>query len=346
MRTQGSRRRSGALSRTTVFILVIVGAALAYAVFWRRAPGTLVVYCAHDSVYSESVLKDFERASGIPVAIKFDTEATKSLGLVEQIIRERTNPRCDVFWNNEILGTMKLRSEGLLQPYRGDGYERVPPRFRDPDGYWAGFGARMRVYIINTDQIEPTEKAVRETLAGDLSHVAIARPLYGTTLTQYCVLYDALGMDGLRAWHDDMRARGIREVTGNAQVKNLVGKGVCSLGFTDSDDYFGAKDEGLPVAELPVRTPDGGTICIPNTLSIVQGSGNPEAAERLVDYLLSAEVELRLAQSRARQIPLGLVDETQLPEEVKQLREWVADAVPLTDLLPARRACEEWLKNE
>ena len=346
MRTQGSRRRSGALSRTIVFILVIVGAALAYAIFWRRAPGTLIVYCAHDAVYSESVLNDFQRATGMPVAPKFDTEATKSLGLVEQIIRERTSPRCDVFWNNEILGTMRLRSEGLLQPYQGPGYERIPPRFRDPDGYWAGFGARLRVYIINTDLMQPTEEAVSKTLAGDLSHVAIARPLYGTTLTQYCVMYDALGLDGLKAWHDDMRARGIREVTGNAQVKNLVGEGVCTLGFTDSDDYFGAKDDGLPVAALPVRTPDGATICIPNTVSIVKGCAQPEAARRLADYLLSAEVELRLAQSRARQIPLGPVDQTQLPDEVKQLAGWAEDGVPLTDLLPARRACEEWLKNE
>ena len=64
MRTQGSRRRRGALSRTIVFILVILGAALAYAIVWRRTPGTLVVYCAHDAVYSESVLNDFRQATG------------------------------------------------------------------------------------------------------------------------------------------------------------------------------------------------------------------------------------------------------------------------------------------
>jgi iron(III) transport system substrate-binding protein len=292
------------------------------------------------------VLRDFERTSGIPLAIKFDTEATKSLGLVEQILRERENPRCDVFWNNEILGTMKLRSEGVLQPYKGPGYERIPPEFRDADGYWIGFGARMRVYIVNTDQMDPTEEAVEEALAGDLSNAAIARPLYGTTLTQYCVLHDALGMDGLKARHDDMRERGLQEATGNAQVKNLVAEGVCALGFTDTDDFFLAKDDGLPVAALPVRTPDGGTICIPNTVAVVQGCANPEAARQLVDHLLSAEVELRLARSRARQIPLGPVDESQLPEEVRQFREWAADAVALTDLLPARIACEEWLKSE
>jgi iron(III) transport system substrate-binding protein len=153
-------------------------------------------------------------------------------------------------------------------------------------------------------------------------------------------------MDGLKEWHDDMRARGIQEATGNAHVKNLVAEGVCSVGFTDTDDFFVAKDAGLPVEALPVRTPDGGTICIPNTVAIIQGARRPEAAKQLVDYLLSAEVELLLARSKARQIPVGPVDDTQLPDEVRQFSEWADEGVPLTDLLPARIACEEWLKSE
>src|SRR5688572_23576024 len=67
-------------------------------------PG-LVVYCAHDSVYSESILRGFEKRTGIPVSIRFDSEATKSLGLEEMLLREKDRPRCDVFWNNGPLGT-------------------------------------------------------------------------------------------------------------------------------------------------------------------------------------------------------------------------------------------------
>ncbi|MFO7958395.1 MAG: hypothetical protein R6X33_15010, partial [Candidatus Brocadiia bacterium] len=146
-----ARKSTGKMLPGWLPIVLIVVIAVAAVVVIPWGGDELVVYCAHDSVYSESVLNDFEEQTGIPVAVKFDTEATKSLGLIELLIREKENPRCDVFWNNELLGTMDLKTEGVLQPYKGPGYERIPAAFKDPEGYWAGFGARLRVYIVNTD---------------------------------------------------------------------------------------------------------------------------------------------------------------------------------------------------
>jgi iron(III) transport system substrate-binding protein len=327
-------------------VAVLVALVVAWQLVWRRGGPPLVVYCAHDSVYSEQVLRDFEAKVGIRVAPKFDTEATKSLGLVEQLKREKANPRCDVFWNNELLGTLDLKNEGVLEPYKGDGYARIPEAFRDADGCWAGFGARMRVYIINTDRMQATEQAVADMLADDLGDVAIAKPLYGTTLTHYSVLWGRRGEEGLKGWHADCRRRNIVETGGNAQVKDLVAGGTCALGYTDTDDYFVARDEGKPVDALPVRLEDGAVICIPNTVSIVRGTTRLADAQRLVDYLLSAECELELANARSRQVPLGPVDEERVPEEVRTLREWAKDGVPLTALGPARDACLAWLKEE
>ena len=48
-----------------------------------------------------------------------------------------------------------------------------------------------------------------------------------------------------------------------------------------------------------------GTLLIPNTLAIIRGGPNPAAARRLVDYLLSPEVESRLAAGPSAQIPLN-----------------------------------------
>ena len=106
-----------------------------------------------------------------------------------------------------------------------------------------------------------------------------------------------------------------------------------------------AENAGHPVAMLPARTPAGHTICIPNTVAIIRGTTRPLAAQRLVDYLLSPEVEMALAHSAARQVPLGDVDETQLPEQVRRLRPWVAEGVVLTHLDEARKACMAWLKS-
>ena len=64
-------------------------------------PPEVVVYVAHDQIYSEPILKQFEAETGIKAKIAFDTEASKTTGLVQRLIAEAANPRADVFWNNE-----------------------------------------------------------------------------------------------------------------------------------------------------------------------------------------------------------------------------------------------------
>jgi iron(III) transport system substrate-binding protein len=331
--------------RVAILVAVVLFAWIVYYHSLKGAGRPLVVYCAHDSIYSEAILDAFERRTGIRVSPRFDTEATKSLGLVELIVREKNNPRCDVFWNNELLGTMDLQQRGLLEPYRGRGFERIPPAFRDAEGHWAGFGARLRVFIVNTNQMNATDAEISGRLEGDLSRVAMARPLYGTTLTHYCVLWQQLGAAGLKAFHDDTRRRGLQEVTGNSTVKNLVAEGVCDFGYTDSDDFFVAKDTGHPVDMFPVTLSDGRAICIPNTVAMIRGTQMPRESRMLVDYLLSEPCETALANSSSRQIPLGPVDEDTLNPEVLMMKHHAASAYPIDSLLEVREQCLNWLKS-
>ena len=122
------------------------------------------------------------------------------MGLVELLLQEKAHPRCDVFWNNELLGTLQLADEGLLLPYRGSGYERIPAAFKDADGRWAGFAARLRLWIVNTNRLAPTEAAIQQATSGDLDRMVIAKPLYGTTRTQYTILWKLWGRDKILAW--------------------------------------------------------------------------------------------------------------------------------------------------
>ena len=304
-------------------LLAAIGAMIA---LWPRND-MLTVYCAHDSIFAEKILRDFERHTGIHVAVRYDTEATKSLGLVELILQEAPHPRCDVFWNNELLGTLELADRHLLQPYKGPGYDRIPVALKDPAGLWTGFAARLRVIIANTER------------SG--TNGVIAKPLYGTTRTHCTVLWQENGAAWVRDWR-----RSLREVNGNAMVKDLVASGVCAWGYTDTDDFFEARDAGKPVAMKPVRLDSGATICIPNTVAIVSGTQHQEQARRLVDFLLSEQTELALARSASRQIPLGPVREDDLPAEVRELQRWAADAYPLAQLGRARIDCLAWIKSE
>ena len=336
---------------TMVVVVVTAILATGWGIFFRsgaatRSEDSLVVYCAHDAAFSEPILRRFERETGIPIVIRHDTEATKSLGLVNLLMAEKKHPRCDVFWNNQVLGTIALKEKNMLAEHRGVGYERIPDRFKDPDGTWVGFAARMRVYIVNTDNMAADDDSVQQMLQGDLSRMAMAKPLFGTTLSHYSLLWHLWGGERLKCWHDDVRLRGVREVAGNAMVKNLVAEGVCDFGWTDTDDYFVAQDAGFPVAMVPIRVHGHATICLPNSVAIIKGTNKLQHAQRLVDYLLSERIELELAASQSRQIPLGPVDEQKLSADVRQLTEWAKSGYDVTSLGGARRECLNWLESE
>lgn len=339
---------AGRSERPVALRLLALSLAAFAVVAWTFRPrdDALVVYCAHDAIFSDEVLRAFEQQTGIRVTPRYDTEATKSLGLVGLLHEEKDHPRCDVFWNNELLGTVGLADDGVLQPYRGPGFERIPEQFKDAEGRWAGFAARLRAFIVNTEHMAPDAALIEQRLeSGDLSRAAIARPLFGTTLTHYTLLHHVWGHEKLRAWHASTRERGIQEVAGNSATKDLVAAGACDFGFTDTDDYFVARDAGKPVEIVPARVA-GKTICIPNSVAIIRGTRKLDAAQKLVDYLLSEETELRLSQSAARQVPLGPIDEARLPAEVRPLAAWSREGADLHGLLADRVAVIDWLKSE
>ncbi len=332
------------LKQTKMNLLLILGLGLLVLIWQTQNNSKLTVYCAHDAAFAEEVLREFERKEGIKVEVKFDSEATKSLGLVERIIREKDHPQCDVFWNNEMLGTLDLAKRGLLLEYKGKGWERMPAQWRDDAGLWAGFGGRLRMKIMNTGRTEH-----HDPTAGNAVHFAIAKPLYGTTLTHFTALWSIFGPEKMRAWHSEIRASGVQIVNGNAVVRDLVASGTLHAGWTDSDDFFDANAAGKPVHAVPVVLGNGAAICIPNTVAILKGANRPDHARKLVDYLLSAQTEVALAKSRARQIPLGPLTDEQRASLPAEVREWMRAAeksVPLKAMLDARNACLDWLRGE
>ena len=73
---------------------------------------------------------------------------------------------------------------------------------------------------------------------------------------------------------------------------------------------------------------------------------HPEAATEFIRYLLSADVEIALANSASRQIPLGNVDRSQLSEDVQQLTEWAAQGVSLDGAAQRELEVLDWLTKE
>ncbi len=269
----------------------------------------VVVYTALDRIFSEPILQEFEKQTGIKVLAVYDTESTKTIGLTNKIRAEKERPRCDVFWNNEIVNTVRLKEEGLLQPCRPPNAEYYPAEFRDADGFWYGFAARARVLIVNTKLVAEGEEPKSIFDLTDpkwKGKVGIAKPMLGTTASQVACLFAALDEQRAVRWLDDLKANDIRILGGNKLCAEAVGQGILSCALTDTDDALIEIESGSPVRIVYLDTgPDQiGTLFIPNTLAVIKNCPHPRAAEQMINYLLSAEVEARLAAGPSAQIPL------------------------------------------
>ena len=291
--------------------LTLLAALLAVPAGCERQPppAEVVVYTALDRQFSEPILRRFTEETGIIVRAAYDTESTKTVGLVERIRAEAARPRCDVFWNNEIMHTLRLKAEGLLAPVQPAEAAHYPAAFRDPAGYWFGFAGRARVLLVNTDQV-PTDQMPRSIrdLAdpGWRGRTGIAKPLFGTTATHVACLFAALGESEAIALLDAFRQNGVRVVAGNKTCAEMVGRGELAFGLTDTDDAIAEIDAGRPVRMVfPDQEDNGlGTLLLPNTVALVKGAPHPEAGRRLIDYLLSPAVEGQLAAGPSAQIAL------------------------------------------
>jgi iron(III) transport system substrate-binding protein len=290
----------------------LAGLALSAAAGCGGGSGTddqVVVYCALDREFSEPILTSFEAKSGTRVSAKYDVESTKTVGLANLLITEAARPRCDVFWNNEILNTLRLKEKGLLAPFRPSHADELPEAFRARDGMWYGFAARGRVLLVNKTLVP---EADRPKGLADLTDpkwkgkIGLAKPLFGTTATHAACLFAAWGDEKAKAYFRALKANDARVLSGNKQVAVDVGAARIAIGLTDTDDALGELAAGSSVAIIyPDCAPDGlGTLFIPNTLAVLKGSPHPRAAEALADYLLSHEVEGTLSSGPSAQIPL------------------------------------------
>jgi len=270
----------------------------------------VVVYAALDREFSEPILKDFEKKTGIQVRTKFDTESTKTVGLARQLITEgKTRTRCDLFWNNEILNTLRLDELDLLEPILPTQAASFPAEFRSSENRWYGFAARARVLIVNTDVVstEETPDSIYNLLDPRWKgKVAIAKPLFGTTATHAVCLFEALGETKAKEFFNRLKNNDVQILSGNKQVAEDVASGRLAFGLTDTDDAIIELESGFPIKIIYPDSKPGelGTLFIPNTIAVMRNSPNREAAKRLANYLLTAEVEKRLADGKSAQIPL------------------------------------------
>jgi iron(III) transport system substrate-binding protein len=258
--------------------LLLLAAIAVIAASCQKGQPLVTVYASQDQVYAEPILRQFEKQTRIRVRAVYDSEAVKTVGLVNRLVTEQLNPQCDVFWNSEELRTRQLENRGIVDR-------------------WAAIGFRSRRMVINNRLLSvPPKSLVDLTNATWKGKVALAYPLFGTTATHFLALRQQWGTNAWEQWCRALQANQPLLVDGNSVVVQLVARGEAVIGLTDSDDIAAGQKQGMPIEALPL---EDNSLLIPNTLAIVRNAPHPTEAKRLYEYLHSEPIRKALIAASA-----------------------------------------------
>jgi iron(III) transport system substrate-binding protein len=305
----------------------------------------VVVYTSVDQIFSEPVFRAFELESGIAVRAVFDTEETKSTGVLNRLVAEAGTPQADVFWSGDPVRPFLLVKRGLVEPYLSPQAQGLPAGLRSLDGSWTGVAARARVLLVNRKLVTQaqTPRSIRD-LADPRwrGRAAIANPLFGTTTMHVAALFAHWGEPAARAFLDALKANGVRIAGSNGEVKRLVVAGEVAFGLTDTDDASEAMKEGADVVVVYPDADELGTLVMPTAVVLMANRPHPEAGKRLVDYLLAPETERRMAAAGAH-MPLRAGVAT--PAGVRRVSDIQAMEVDYGRVAEEMEAIQPWLRQ-
>ena len=333
--------------RVPTLLLLVLVAVVAGGVWTalRRTDNVVVVYVSEDQVFSEPILKDFERDTGITVKAVYDTEEAKSAGVMNRLIAEKPNPQADVYWANEPIRAEVLRQQGVSAPYRSPSAEAIPDEFRDPHDYWTGFSARARVLIVAKGRSDNPTSIQAYADPRVRGKAVIANPLFGTTTAQIAALFTVWGDERGKAFLDAMRSNDVHLASSNGESADQVAAGAFQFALVDSDDVYSRQKQGRPIEGVYPDQGDQGLGCfiVPNAVLLIQNGPHPEAGKKLIDYLLSPTTEKKLAYSDAAQIPLHPGVET--PPAVRRLETLKVMKVDYAQVAAKMQAIQPLLKD-
>jgi len=268
---------------------------------------SVVLYCSVDQAVAEPIIAEFERQTGIRVLARYDTEAGKTVGLVQRIRAEASSPAADVFWSSEVFHTIRLSREGLLAPWASKAFDDWPETFRAADGTWHGLALRGRVIAYNTRRVTSDEapKSLEALLDSKWKgRIVMAAPEFGTTGGDVASWFAHYGPERATEILRALATNEVRLVSGNSTAVRMVATGQADVCMTDTDDVYAAKRNKWPVACWPLDQGGAGSLAIPNTVAILKGAPHPEQASALMVFILGGAVERMLAESDSHNGPV------------------------------------------
>jgi iron(III) transport system substrate-binding protein len=249
--------------------------------------GKLTIYSGREEELVAPLLERFEQEKNIELDVRYGDSAE----LAATIAEEGENSPADVFFAQDPGSLGALEEEDLLAELPNEILDRVPERFRDPDGRWTGTSGRVRVIAYNTEELSESE--VPDSVFDLTDPKWKGKIGFPPTNASFQAFVTAMrlsaGEERAREWLDGFAANDPRTYEKNTPVVEAVAAGEIQLGLVNHYYLYLVKEEqpNAPVANHFLEAGDPGALVSVAGAAIVEGTGEEELAQDFVEYLLS-----------------------------------------------------------
>ena len=269
-----------------------------------RAAETLNVYSIWPENWARPMFEEFEKASGIKVNfVRFSSGEA-----LARVIAEKNNPRVDVLFGGPVETHAAGIKEGIFESYKPPSFDRLPARFKHPDGQWVAIADDPLVFMTNAKFLKENNLQPPASW-NDLLHPAYKNMLQmadartsGTAVTRIFSVLEVNGRDENKAFDYMKKLRpNVQLYTKSGGGGTLpVGLGQAGGGIFFIVDALDTKAKGYDVV---VSFPKEGIGTAAEAIALIKGAKNPELGKKLIDWASSPAMQNTLATNKINFLP-------------------------------------------
>ncbi len=301
------------------------------------------VYSARKEALILPLLQKFEAETGIG----FNLITAKADELLQRLDSEGRSTPADVFITTDAGRLQRAKKAGVLRAVDNAVLNaRIPANLRDQENYWFGLSQRARIIFYAKDRVDPSELSTYEALADtrwkERVCIRSSSNIYNQSLVASMIA--AHGVEETEAWARGLVANFARKPAGgDTDQLRAAAAGQCDIVIANTY-YYGRlasseKEADRKVAEaLGVFWPnqgDRGAHVNVSGAGITLHAKHPEAAERLLEFLVNAESQTWYAEIN-NEYPV--VADAQISELLQSWGEFKSDSINLSHLGENNRA--------